>query len=102
MEPAKSEALNSLVFTDKTCYKSSLALRVLECTLFSRAVHEQKANVSLSLDDLYHFDDRSVDAHQVANRANLDWLDHEIDTISRLEPDRKVVVLTHYCPLTNQ
>lgn len=103
LAPLKSEVpLGQLVFLDKTRYDISSTLSVLGCTLFSRVVHEQKEDVSFGINDFYHIDDWSVDAHQVAHRADLDWLNHELDTISRLEPDRKVVVLTHYCPLTNR
>ncbi|KAJ5751367.1 hypothetical protein N7533_008395 [Penicillium manginii] len=100
--PKSGEPLGQLVFLDKGRYDISSTVSVLGCTLFSQVAHDQKENVSFGINDFYHVDDWSVGAHQAAHRADLDWLNHEIDVISRLEPDRKVVVLTHYCPLNNK
>ncbi|KAJ5157117.1 uncharacterized protein N7482_008217 [Penicillium canariense] len=96
-----SETRGQFVFLDKTRYDISPTLSVLGCTLFSQVVDEQVDHVRLGLNDFYHIDDWSVEAHREAHRADLDWLNSEIDSISRLEPGRKVVVLTHYCPLTS-
>lgn len=59
-------------------------------------------SVSFGLNDFYHTHDWSVDAHQEAHLDDLAWLNKEVDSISRLEPDRKVIILTHYCPSTHE
>lgn len=94
-----SETRGQFVFLDKTRYDISPTVSVLGCTLFSKVAQEQEESVSFGLNDFYHIGDWSVEAHREAHRADLDWLNHEIDSISRFEPERKVAVFTHYCPL---
>ncbi|KAL2867593.1 uncharacterized protein BJX67DRAFT_387832 [Aspergillus lucknowensis] len=94
----RSKRLGQLVFLDQTRYDVSPTLSVLGCTLFSKVTQTQMESVSFGLNDFYHIQDWSVEAHQEAHRADLEWLNQEINSISRLEPDRKVVVFTHYCP----
>ncbi|CAG8305255.1 unnamed protein product [Penicillium salamii] len=96
-----SETLGQLVFLDQTRYDLSPSLSVLGCTLFSQVAQTQMESVSFGLNDFYHIRDWSVETHQEAHRADLNWLNEEIDSISRLEPDRKVAVFTHYCPLVH-
>ncbi|KAJ6119676.1 hypothetical protein N7523_003956 [Penicillium sp. IBT 18751x] len=95
------EKLGQLVLLDKTGYDLSPTLSILGCTLFSRVIPEQEGSVSFGLNDFYYIGDWSIEAHCEAHRADLDWLNHEIKSISLLEPERKVVVLTHYCPSTS-
>ncbi|KAM3458984.1 hypothetical protein MY3296_000131 [Beauveria thailandica] len=73
-----------LVLLDQTRYDLSPTVTVLGCTLFSHVALENQ--------------DRS---HREAHRSDVDWLNAEVECISRLEPHREVLVLTHYCPLTN-
>ncbi|KAJ5521448.1 hypothetical protein N7527_005563 [Penicillium freii] len=96
------EPLGQFDFLDKARYDITSTIGILGCTLFSQVAHEQKDSISFGLNDFYHIGDWSVEAHQEAHRADLEWLNREIDPISRLEPDRKIVVLTHYCPLTDK
>jgi hypothetical protein len=98
----QSETLDQFVLLDKTCYGIPPTLSVLGCTLFSHVAQEQIQSVNFGLNDFYHICDWSVEAHQEAHRTELEWLNHEIGSISRLEADRKVVVFTHYCPLTSK
>lgn len=95
------EKLGQFILLDKTRHDLSPTLSILGCTFFSQVSREQEDHVSFGLNDFYHIGDWSVEAHREAHRADLDWLNHEIDTISRSEPERKVVVLTHYCPTTS-
>ncbi|KAJ5808884.1 hypothetical protein N7474_010153 [Penicillium riverlandense] len=98
----RGETLGQLVFLDQTRYDLSPTLTILGCTLFSQVAQTQKESVSFGLNDFYYIRDWSVEAHQEAHRADLEWLNREIDSISRLEPGRRVVVLTHYCPLISE
>ncbi|KAJ5131271.1 uncharacterized protein N7515_007310 [Penicillium bovifimosum] len=96
---SRSETRGQFVLLDQTRYDISPTVTVLGCTLFSEVVPEQEESVSFGLNDFYHIADWSIEAHREAHRADLDWLNREIDSISRLEPERKVAVFTHYCPL---
>ncbi|BDD58456.1 hypothetical protein MPDQ_003410 [Monascus purpureus] len=94
----RGEALGKLVLLDQTRYDISPTLTILGCTLFSCVTQEQMEGVSFGLNDFYRIRDWSIEAHQEAHLADLSWLNREIDLISRFEPDRKVIILTHYCP----
>lgn len=98
----RGETLGHLVFLDQTRYDLSPTLSILGCTLFSQVLQEQIETVSFGLNDFYHIRDWSVEAHQETHRADLEWLNREVDSISRLEPDRKVLVFTHYSPSTSE
>lgn len=97
----RGEALGKLVLLDQTRYDISPTFTILGCTLFSCITEEQMESVNFGLNDFYHIRDWSIEAHQKAHVADLSWLNREIDWISRLEPDRKVIILTHYCPSTH-
>ncbi|RMJ23309.1 ser Thr protein phosphatase [Aspergillus sp. HF37] len=98
----KGEALGKLVLLEQTRYDVSPTLTILGCTLFSHIVPEQAENVSFGLNDFYHTRDWSIEAHTEAHLADLSWLNQEVASISHLEPDRKVIILTHYCPSTDE
>ena len=61
---------------------------------------EQNENVSFGMNDFYYVEEWSTDLHQQAHIADLDWLNAEVKNISSTEPDRRIVVLTHYRPCT--
>lgn len=100
--PQRDETHGQLVFLDQTRHDLSPTLTILGCTLFSQISEAQMENVSFGLNDFYYIRDWSVEAHQEAHGADLEWLNREVDSISRLEPGRKVIVFTHYCPLTSE
>lgn len=93
------QALGSLVLLDQTRYDISPTVTILGCTLFSHVAEEQRESVDFGLNDFYHIRDWTLEAHQRAHAADVDWLNEEIDSIVQSEPGRKVIVLTHYCPL---
>lgn len=86
------------VFLNRRRYDISPKVTVLGCTLFSRISEEQRSTVSLLVSDFSNIADWSVDRHNASHRADLAWLNAEIDVIARDEPHRIVVVLTHYSP----
>lgn len=65
-----SETLGKLVILDQTRYDISPGITVLGCTLFSRVTQAQKENVNLGLNDFYHIDDWTIEAHQEAHQAD--------------------------------
>lgn len=95
------EALGQLVLLDQTRHDVSPTLTILGCTLFSHTGEEQAESVSFGLNDFYHTRDWSIETHGEAHLADLSWLNSQIESIYRQEPDRKVIVLTHYCPSTH-
>jgi hypothetical protein len=97
----RGETVGNLILLDQTRYDISPTLTILGCTLFLHVTQEQIQNVDFGLNDFYHIRDWSIEAHQEAHAADFAWLNQEIDLISRSEPDRKVVVLTHHYPSTH-
>ncbi|RAL09880.1 uncharacterized protein BO97DRAFT_407426 [Aspergillus homomorphus CBS 101889] len=96
------ELIGELVILDQVRYDISPTVTILGCTLFSHVGDDQIDTVNLGLNDFYHIDDWPIEAQQEAHRADLAWLNHEVGAIARLEPHRKVIVLTHYCPSTQK
>lgn len=96
----RGEVFGKPVLLNQTRYDISPTSTILSCTLFSHISPEQTEGVSFGLDDFYHVSDWSVEAHKEAHLADLAWLNTEVESISRLEPERKVMIFTHYCPCT--
>lgn len=94
----KGDSSGEFVLLDQARYDISPGLSILGCTLFSKVLPEQMESVSFGLNDFYHIGDWSVEAHIEAHQSDLDWLNRENESISHSEPDRKFVVLTHFCP----
>lgn len=97
----RGETLGQLIFLNRTRYDISPTVTILGCTLFSRVADAQTESVSFGMNDFYYIRDWTIATHQEAHLADLTWLNEEIDAIARSEPERKVAVFTHYCPLTD-
>lgn len=91
-------SLGRFVFLNRRRFDLSSEVTILGCTLFSHISDEQRDTVSLSVSDFSNIVSWSVDRHNAAHRAGLAWLNAEVDAIARDEPQRSVVVLTHYSP----
>lgn len=102
IEASTGQALGKFVILDQTRYDISSDITILGCTLFSKIFKEQIENVNFGLNDFYHIDDWTVDDHQKAHMSDLAWLNEQLASISASEPDRTVIVLTHYSPTTNE
>ncbi|EER27563.1 hypothetical protein D8B26_006353 [Coccidioides posadasii str. Silveira] len=96
------EVQGKLIFLDRARYDISPTVTVLGCTLFSHITPEQKEDVSFGMNDFYYISGWSVEAHQAAHLEDLAWLNKEVESISRQDPERKVVIFTHYCPTTDE
>lgn len=86
------------VFLNRRRFDLSDKVIILGCTLFSHISDEQHSTVSLFISDFFNIIDWSVDKHNAAHRADLAWLNAQVEAIARDEPHRGVVVLTHYSP----
>ncbi|KAG6368045.1 hypothetical protein INS49_002245 [Diaporthe citri] len=91
-------SLGRFVFLNRRRFDLLSKVTILGCTLFSHISDEQRSTVSLFVSDFSNFADWSVDRHNAAHQADLDWLNAEVETIARDEPQRSIVVLTHYSP----
>ncbi|KAB8068551.1 hypothetical protein BDV29DRAFT_162287 [Aspergillus leporis] len=62
--------MRQFVFMDQTRYDITADVTVLGCTLYSRLSKEQEMRVSFGLNDFYHIDDWTVEAHCNAHEAD--------------------------------
>lgn len=90
------------VLLDQTRYDLSPTVTVLGCTLFSRINPEQAESISFGLNDFYYINDWSIESHRKAHSTDLQWLNMEVELISRLEPERKIIILTHHSPCIHE
>jgi len=90
--------LGEFVFLNRTRYDISTSVSILGCTLFSSILPEQHDHVSFGVNDFYHIADWSVEKHREAHSRDVTWLDDHVSAIASAEPQRKVVILTHYSP----
>jgi len=90
------------VFLDQTRYDLSSTVTILGCTLFSNIPPEQMEAIRSGMNDFSYIKDWSLESYQRAHSAELDWLNAQVESISRLEPDRKITILTHYSPCTHK
>jgi hypothetical protein len=86
---------------DQNRYDLSPNITVLGCTLFSNVLPSQTESISFGLNDFYHIEDWTVEEHNEANIADLGWLNAQVKSIAETEPDRKIIILTHYSPTTS-
>lgn len=98
MNDRNETGLGKFIFLDQTRYDISTEVTVLGCTLYSNVTEAQKEHVSFGLNDFYHIEDWSVEAHCEAHRGDLDWLNDQVAQIAMAEPQRKIVVFTHHSP----
>jgi hypothetical protein len=89
-----------LVLLDQTRYDLSSEVTILGCTLFSKILPEQEQSVSFGLNDFYHIDSGSwtVEDHASCHISDLAFLNRQVAFIAEHEPERKIIILTHYSP----
>ncbi|KAF7592039.1 hypothetical protein BBP40_000762 [Aspergillus hancockii] len=94
----ESQQLGQFVLLDQTRYDISPDVTVLGCTLYSRVSKDQEMQVSFGLNDFYHTDDWTVEAHCAAHEADRAWLNDQVSQIAVSEPHRKIVIFSHHSP----
>ncbi|KAF4627026.1 hypothetical protein G7Y89_g11130 [Cudoniella acicularis] len=97
----KDSKLGKLVFMDQTRFDLSPTITILGCTLFSNILPSQLESVSFGINDFYHIEDWTVEQHNEAHTSDIEWLNAQVRAIAEMEPDRKVIILTHHSPTTS-
>ena len=92
------QASGKFVLLDQTRYDLSSTVSILGCTLFSNITAAQKDFVSFGLNDFYHIENWSVEEHVQRHESELRWLNAEVQRLMEEEPDRKIVIMSHYSP----
>ena len=94
-----TEELGAFVFLDQTRYDLSSKVTILGCTLYSLISEQNRGKISTGVKDFYHIENWTVEDHNTAHRADLEWLNGQVSEIATSEPQRKIVVFTHYSPV---
>ncbi|MBE3047446.1 metallophosphoesterase, partial [Candidatus Bathyarchaeota archaeon] len=92
------DSVGRFVFLDLRRYDIDDSVTILGCTLFSQVAESQRNTVSMFVSDFPNIPSWTVDAHNEAHKADLAWLNEQVESMSRDEKDRTIVVLTHYSP----
>ncbi|KAI9658845.1 MAG: hypothetical protein M1831_003871 [Alyxoria varia] len=90
--------MGKFVFLNRTRYDISSSTTILGCTLFSKVLPQQFDSVSFGMNDFYYIDNWTVEQHCEAHERDVAWLNEQVLDIANNEPDRKIVILTHYSP----
>jgi hypothetical protein len=96
------KSLGRFIFLERTRFDISPTVTILGCTLFSHIQPPQRDYVSFGLNDFYHITDWTVDDHNHEHAADVAWLNEQVHHLMTTEPERKIVVLTHYSPTIDQ
>ena len=93
------DQLGEFIFLDQTRYDLTAEITILGCTLYSNVTAAQEERVSFGLNDFYHIENWTVAQHCAAHESDLTWLNDQVSGISKAEPQRKIVIFTHHCPV---
>lgn len=94
------EGSGKFVFLDQTRYDLSDKVTILGCVLYSAVDEENRAGVSMSLNDFYQTKNWTIEDHCNAHASDLEWLNSQISEVSEKEPQRRIAVFTHHSPTT--
>ncbi|KAF5381580.1 hypothetical protein D9615_005590 [Tricholomella constricta] len=86
------------ILLDRMRHNLSATVTVLGCTLWSRLDPDKLDILRQSLNDFRHIENFNLAVYQSMHERDVAWLEHAIEEISRDEPTRKIVVMTHHAP----
>lgn len=87
------------VFLDQTRHDLSPSLTILGCTLYTRVSEIHRERVSFGINDFYHIENWTVEDHNAAHEADLNWLNEQVASLAAHEPHRTIVIFTHHSPV---
>ncbi|KAI9929876.1 hypothetical protein ASPWEDRAFT_23607 [Aspergillus wentii DTO 134E9] len=97
----RQSTVGRFVFLNQTRYDISDDITVLGCTLFTNIPLEQEFAVETRLVDFRDILRWTVDDHTLAHECDVKWLNEQVSTIAREEPERRIVIFTHHGPSTD-
>ena len=87
------------ILLDRTEYElPDQNVTILGCTLFTHAPVNSQSKVRWALNEYYRIRGWTIQKNNNTHREDLEWLNERVRTISKEQPDRRIVVLTHHCP----
>ena len=101
-----TSSIGQFVFLDQTRYEfpgvANGGITILGCTLFSRVLPEEAKEVAYRFVDFRDIIDWEVEDHNDCHRADLQWLNNEVEKIVEEDSERKIIVFTHYSPSVDE
>ncbi|KAJ7275077.1 Ser/Thr protein phosphatase protein [Mycena rebaudengoi] len=92
------EPLGKFIFLNRDRFDVSPTLTVLGCTLWSRLDLKHIDVLRMGLSDFSHIIDFDADVYDARHKEDASWLKETIAYITRNEPERQIIVLTHHAP----
>lgn len=83
---------------DRTRVDLSPSVTILGCTLYPQIQPSHRDVVARRLNDFHQPGNWTPERHNSEHAQDLAWLRGELENIQRAEPDRRVLVVTHYAP----
>lgn len=93
-------SIGRFILLDQTRYDISDTVTILGCTLYSAISPEQEQSVQLYVSDFERIVDWTVKDHNAAHISELTWLNEQGLHITKSEPQRRIIIFTHYSPTT--
>ncbi|KAK6336365.1 hypothetical protein TWF696_001926 [Orbilia brochopaga] len=89
--------MGKFVLMDKRRFDLNDDLTILGCTLFSTIEPQYQADVKEHVDFqcIGHW---TVEQHNSYHMQDARWLNAEVRNLAANWPERKIIILTHYCP----
>ena len=94
----RSSLMGKFIFLDQTRYDLTNDLTILGCTLFSRVSPRQEFAVESRMVDFRDILRWNVDEHNAAHESDLQWLNAQVSSIAKDEPQRQIAIFTHHSP----
>lgn len=96
----KETSMGKFVLLDCATFEfPDINVTVLGCSLFSSIPPEKEQAVSFGLNDFFHIDDWTVQAHNESHMRDVACLNAQVAALE--EKDTTVVILTHWSPSTD-
>jgi Calcineurin-like phosphoesterase len=90
--------IGKFILLDQGRFDISESFTILGCTLFSKILPEQEGSVRLFVSDFSEIYNWTTDDHNSAHDSDVRWLNSQIEHLARNEPQRHIIIFTHYCP----
>ena len=86
------------VFLDQVRYDVMPTITILGCTLFSAVDPGPASTIHRFAFDFERIQEWTIALHNAAHKSDLSWLNQQVAEITQNEPERRIMICTHYSP----
>ena len=90
------------VLLDQIRFDVDESVTVLGCTLFSFIPVEQEGTVHMFVTDFSRIQDWHVEDHNMHHESDVEWLEDQVDSLAKNEPERTIIIFTHHSPTIHE